>query len=50
MSKRVFRVLRHYLEQRKRGKDPVFYADSIPEIGDLEAWEKSPDKEEQRVS
>jgi alanine or glycine:cation symporter, AGCS family len=50
LGKLAFKVLRHYIEQRKRGKDPVFYADSIPELGDLEAWEKSPDKEEQRVS
>lgn len=50
LGKLAFKVLRHYLEQRKRGKDPVFYADSIPELGELEAWEKSPDKEEQRVS
>ncbi|WP_226536935.1 alanine/glycine:cation symporter family protein [Fictibacillus halophilus] len=50
LGKLAFKVLRHYLEQRKRGKDPVFYADSIPELGELEAWEKAPDKEEQRVS
>jgi alanine or glycine:cation symporter, AGCS family len=46
----AFRVLRHYVEQRKRGKDPVFYADSIPGLGKLEGWEKAPDKEEKRVS
>lgn len=50
LGKLAFKVLRHYIEQRKRGKDPVFYADSIPELGELEAWENSPDKEEQRVS
>jgi alanine or glycine:cation symporter, AGCS family len=50
LGKLAFKVLRHYLEQRKRGKDPVFYADSIPELGELEAWEKAPKKEEQRVS
>ncbi|ANX14208.1 sodium:alanine symporter [Fictibacillus arsenicus] len=50
LGKLAFKVLRHYLEQRKRGKDPVFYADSIPELGELEAWEKAPVKEEQRVS
>jgi AGCS family alanine or glycine:cation symporter len=46
----AFKVLRNYLEQRKRGKDPVFYADSVPGLGELEAWEKEPEKDEQRVS
>ncbi len=50
LGKIAFRVLRHYLEQRKRGKDPVFYADSIPGLGKLEGWEKEPEEDEQRVS
>lgn len=32
------KVLDHYMAQRKQGKDPVFYADEIDDIGDVECW------------
>ncbi|MBY6037403.1 alanine:cation symporter family protein [Fictibacillus nanhaiensis] len=52
LGKIAFKVLKHYQDQRKEGKDPVFYADSIPGLGDLEGWEMSPSEKEkkQRVS
>lgn len=41
------KALKDYKNQRKQGKDPVFYSDSIPELKGVEAWEtreKSTDK------
>ncbi|MDQ0214038.1 AGCS family alanine or glycine:cation symporter [Oikeobacillus pervagus] len=35
-------ALKDYRIQRKKGKDPVFYADSIEGLGELEGWEKKP--------
>ncbi|BDH63167.1 sodium:alanine symporter [Lysinibacillus sp. PLM2] len=31
-------VINDYLEQRKKGKDPVFYKKNVPNIGDVECW------------
>lgn len=42
LSKVAFAALRDYQEQKKAGKDPVFYSDTIPGAGNLEAWEASP--------
>lgn len=36
----AFKALNDYRSQRKEQKDPVFYADSIPEITDLDGWDK----------
>ncbi|KAB7708319.1 amino acid carrier protein [Bacillus aerolatus] len=38
-------ALRDYRQQRKAGKDPVFYADSIEGIGDTDCWERKPETE-----
>lgn len=41
LSKIAFKVLKDYTEQKKAGKDPVFYASSIPELGDeVELWKE----------
>lgn len=32
------KVLDHYTAQRKQGKDPVFYADEVDDIGEVECW------------
>lgn len=34
------KVLHNYQEQRKQGKDPVFYADEVKEVGDVECWQR----------
>ncbi|WP_338754279.1 alanine/glycine:cation symporter family protein [Bacillus sp. FJAT-52991] len=36
-------VLKDYNKQRKEGKDPVFYADSIEGINGIECWERKPE-------
>ncbi|RNB79612.1 alanine:cation symporter family protein [Brevibacillus fluminis] len=41
LSKVAFAALHDYQRQKKAGKDPVFYSDSIPGL-DLEAWEPAP--------
>lgn len=39
LSKIAIKVLQDYTAQKKAGKDPVFYASSIPELGDeVEEW------------
>ena len=39
LSKIVIKALQDYTAQKKAGKDPVFYASSIPELGDeVEEW------------
>ncbi len=40
LSPKVFRLLNHYLEQKKQGKNPVFHRAEMPEIeDDIECWE-----------
>lgn len=39
LGKVAFAALKDYKAQRKEGKDPVFYADSIPGIDGIECWE-----------
>ncbi|MCL6587166.1 MAG: alanine:cation symporter family protein [Anoxybacillus sp.] len=34
----AFKALNNYMEQRKAGKDPVFYADDIEGLKGVEAW------------
>ncbi|MDR6224835.1 alanine/glycine:cation symporter family protein [Desmospora profundinema] len=46
IGKFAFAALKDYLEQRKQGKDPVFYADSIEGLKGVESWDKQPTKEE----
>ena len=38
-------VINDYLDQRKKGKDPVFYKKNVPNIGEVECWG---DEEENR--
>ncbi|WP_084783279.1 alanine/glycine:cation symporter family protein [Bacillus dakarensis] len=35
----AFKALTDYKKQRKQGKDPVFYSDSIPGLKGVEGWE-----------
>ncbi|WP_313800290.1 alanine/glycine:cation symporter family protein [Cytobacillus sp.] len=39
LGKIAFAALKDYKSQRKEGKDPVFYADSIPGLDGIECWE-----------
>lgn len=39
LGKIAFAALKDYKAQRKEGKDPVFYADSIPGLEGVECWE-----------
>ncbi|MEK5333035.1 MULTISPECIES: alanine/glycine:cation symporter family protein [unclassified Lysinibacillus] len=39
LGKIAFRVLDDFTQQRKKGKNPVFYAKSIPELKNTECWE-----------
>ena len=34
------KVLDNYEEQRKAGKNPVFYADDVEGIGEVECWKR----------
>ncbi|MFD1739570.1 alanine/glycine:cation symporter family protein [Bacillus salitolerans] len=45
LGKFAFKALDHYLEQRKQGLDPVFYADDIQGLKGVECWQ-TPDKEQ----
>lgn len=38
LSKIAYRVLKDYREQRKQGKDPVFYRDSLDGVTGIEYW------------
>ncbi|MGG1661025.1 alanine/glycine:cation symporter family protein [Brevibacillus sp. NRS-1366] len=42
LSKVAFAALHDYRQQKKAGKDPVFYKDSIAGLENIEAWEASP--------
>lgn len=39
LTKVALAALKDYREQRKLGKDPVFYSDSIPGLKGIESWE-----------
>jgi alanine or glycine:cation symporter, AGCS family len=39
LGKFVFAALKDYLGQRSEGKDPIFYASSIPGLKGVECWE-----------
>ncbi|CRK80771.1 sodium/alanine symporter [Neobacillus massiliamazoniensis] len=43
LSKIAFAALQDYMKQKKAGKDPVFYKDSIKGIENIEGWEYSQD-------
>ncbi|MES9711028.1 alanine/glycine:cation symporter family protein, partial [Bacillus safensis] len=38
LSKYAFAALSDYIKQKKQGKDPVFYAESIPGLNNTECW------------
>ncbi|MCR8846218.1 alanine:cation symporter family protein [Paenibacillus sp. SC116] len=40
LGKVAFKVLEDYNRQRKAGKEPVFYADSIPGLKHADCWER----------
>ncbi len=39
LAKIAMAALKDYKEQRRQGKDPVFYADSIEGLTGIESWE-----------
>ncbi|MCU9614951.1 alanine:cation symporter family protein [Caldibacillus lycopersici] len=39
-------VIQDYMNQRKQGKDPVFYKKNVPNIGDVECWDEEHHAEE----
>lgn len=41
-------VVNDYLNQRKQGKDPVFYKKNVPNIGDVECWGEDEELERKR--
>lgn len=41
-------VVNDYLNQRKQGKDPVFYKKNVPNIGEVECWGEDEEIEEKR--
>ncbi|WP_028401734.1 alanine/glycine:cation symporter family protein [Ectobacillus panaciterrae] len=43
LSKIAFAALNDYMKQKKAGKDPVFYKDSIKGLENVECWEHSQD-------
>lgn len=49
LSKFAFAALSDYVKQKKEGKDPVFYASSIPGLKNTECWGEEASKE-QKIS
>ena len=47
LSRTALAALKDYLQQRKEGKDPAFYADSIPGLTGIESWEVKNQKDKQ---
>ncbi|OZQ70556.1 sodium:alanine symporter [Paenibacillus sp. VTT E-133280] len=43
LSKVAFAALKDYKQQKREGKDPVFYKDSIPGLENVEGWDNSSD-------
>ena len=39
LSKTAFAALHDYMKQKKAGKDPIFYKDSIKGLENVECWE-----------
>ncbi|WP_078414145.1 alanine/glycine:cation symporter family protein [Priestia abyssalis] len=46
LGKISFGALNDYITQKKAGKDPVFYADSIEGLKNIESWDYSPAKKQ----
>ncbi|MDA2340466.1 alanine/glycine:cation symporter family protein [Bacillus cereus] len=49
LSKYAFAALSDYIKQKKQGKDPVFYASSIPGLKNTECWEEQVADKEKAV-
>lgn len=45
LAKIAFAALQDYKRQKRAGKDPVFYKDSIKGVDNIECWENSPGME-----
>ncbi|RLQ96149.1 alanine/glycine:cation symporter family protein [Falsibacillus albus] len=45
LAKVALAALKDYRAQRKAGKDPVFYSDSIPGLTGIDAWDKKPQQQ-----
>ncbi|WP_375104347.1 alanine/glycine:cation symporter family protein [Paenibacillus sp. RS8] len=43
LSKVAFAALKDYKKQKREGKDPVFYKDSIPGLENVDGWDNSSD-------
>ncbi|OMD38137.1 alanine/glycine:cation symporter family protein [Paenibacillus odorifer] len=43
LSKVAFAALKDYKRQKREGKDPVFYKDSIPGLENVDGWDNSSD-------
>ncbi|GGK00873.1 alanine/glycine:cation symporter family protein [Pseudomonas matsuisoli] len=41
LARTVSRLLTHYLEQRRRGEEPVFHRDDMPDLKNVECWDGS---------
>lgn len=48
LGKISFSALNDYITQKKAGKDPVFYADSIEGLKNIESWDYSPAKKQSK--
>ncbi|BBH23438.1 sodium:alanine symporter [Paenibacillus baekrokdamisoli] len=46
LSKVAFAALHDYKQQKRAGKDPVFYKDSIKGLDNIECWDDSPSSSE----
>ncbi|MFE8699585.1 alanine/glycine:cation symporter family protein [Cytobacillus sp. FJAT-54145] len=49
LGKFAFKALDHYMEQRKQGLDPVFYADDIEGLKGVESWPVRPNQKLKKV-
>jgi alanine or glycine:cation symporter, AGCS family len=49
LGKFAFKALHNYMEQRKQGKDPIFYADDIEGLKGVEAWPTRDEKYKEAV-
>lgn len=48
LGKISFGALNDYIAQKKAGQDPVFYADSIENLKNIESWDYSPAKKQSK--
>ncbi|WP_149179302.1 alanine/glycine:cation symporter family protein [Streptomyces sp. TRM49041] len=46
----AFRLLEDYQAQRRAGLDPVFTKDRLPDLTNVECWDRSPEGERERVA